>query len=138
MDNTKLIELFSTGDEICLKVKGKSMEPFLRADKDYVIIRKCDVEPRRGDVVFFEDDFGKLIMHRIVEKNENEYFFCGDGCTNCEGPLPLSAIKGIMTGYIRNGKKYSVNSKKSRVLSTAFLNAGKFKPYLIKLLNIFS
>lgn len=62
-----LRELVESGHEVCVKVSGYSMYPFLRSGRDTAFFRKPDRKLRVGDIVFYQRLNGQYILHRICE-----------------------------------------------------------------------
>lgn len=74
-------EMVDGGGSVRLEVKGSSMMPLLRSEKDAVLLKKPD-NIRRFDVVLFKKADGRIALHRIVKIGElltiigdNQYSF---------------------------------------------------------------
>ena len=105
-----LKELIAAGNEICIPVKGTSMMPFLENERDSVYAKKPVFPLKKGDIAFFENDFGRVIMHRIHRITPDGYYFCGDAMNTPEGPVSEAQIFAVVSKFIRNGKELSTNS----------------------------
>ena len=105
-----LKELIESGNEICIPVKGSSMTPFLKNEKDYVYAKKPVLPLKKGDIAFFENNLGRVIMHRICKITESGYYFCGDAMNTPEGPVSEAQIFAVVTKVNRNGKEIAKNS----------------------------
>ena len=70
-----------------------SMEPTLRVN-DLVVVKRAD-EYNVGDIVVFQQG-NQLIIHRIIEKNDEEAKITTKGDANNidDGQIPVSAVKG--------------------------------------------
>ena len=70
-----------------------SMEPTLRVN-DLVVVKRTD-EYNVGDIVVFQQG-NQLIIHRIIEKNDEEAKITTKGDANNidDGQIPVSAVKG--------------------------------------------
>lgn len=65
------------GDVAYMVITGNSMEPLLHAD-DLVVVRAAD-EYGVGDAVAYNsDNLGRLVLHRIVEREGDRYILRGD------------------------------------------------------------
>ena len=118
MSNFKVIkELLKAGNEICMPVKGSSMAPFLKNKKDYVYATKPTFPLKTGDIAFFEDRFGRSVMHRVCKKTEAGYYFCGDAMNSTEGPIQESAVFAKVTGVVRDGKRHSIDGMSSKLFA---------------------
>lgn len=72
-----IYEIVSVGGCVKLEVKGVSMMPILRNERDCVLLKKAE-NLFLYDVVLFRKANGKIALHRIVEINEDSYTIIGD------------------------------------------------------------
>ena len=72
-----IYEIVSSGGAVKLEVKGNSMMPVLRNERDAVLLKKAE-NISRFDVVLFKRANGKIALHRIVEINNGTYTIIGD------------------------------------------------------------
>lgn len=63
-----LIEsLLDSGMDVQVRVTGRSMRPFIKSG-DVVVLRKVRIRTAKlGDIVYFRDEHGKCILHRLME-----------------------------------------------------------------------
>ena len=73
----EVARLLSEGRDVTMVPKGVSMLPFIRGDKDSVVLRKKSVI-RVGDIVLARFG-GKYVMHRVVAVAGNSVTLMGDG-----------------------------------------------------------
>ncbi len=85
---------FGTGIAVVL---SGSMEPELSVD-DLVIVRAADTY-NKGDVVVYQDGNG-LVIHRIIDSDDNSYTTKGDANNVPDPPVKKEMIKGRMTARI--------------------------------------
>lgn len=104
-----LKEQVSLGKEVSMIITGNSMSPFLEHGRDTIYFKKPDRKLHRGDMVFFQRDSGKFVMHRILKITEDGYYFLGDNQTEPEGPLSEAHIFAIISKVKRKGRM--INSK---------------------------
>ncbi|MGN1112926.1 MAG: S24/S26 family peptidase [Acutalibacteraceae bacterium] len=90
---------------------GTSMMPLLRQKRDLIIIEKPHGRLKKYDVPLYKRPSGQYVLHRILKVRENDYVICGDHCYRREFGVTDSQIIGVLTGFIRDGKTYSVNNK---------------------------
>lgn len=97
--------------EMTYRFKGVSMRPLLRQGKDLFTVRrkKPDERARKYDVVLYHR--GKdYVLHRVIEVlPEGHYVILGDNCVAKEYDTTDDDIIGIMTGFERGGKTYTVS-----------------------------
>lgn len=96
---------------ILYKNKGFSMKPFIRENKDAILIEKAE-SFKKFDVVLFERKNGELVLHRIVEVRKGHYYILGDNCIDKE-VVYHEQILGVMTKIIRDCKIEILSSDKS-------------------------
>ncbi|MBQ3448029.1 MAG: S24/S26 family peptidase [Synergistaceae bacterium] len=90
--------------------KGSSMWPLLREGRDMFTLRRKDEERcRRGDVVLYRRPPNFYVLHRVIDVRENDYVILGDNCTAREYGITDADILGVMTGFNRGGREYSVD-----------------------------
>lgn len=98
--------------------KGYSMYPMLRQHKDLLVIsRKPEGRLKKNDVVLFKRN-GKYILHRIVRVNENSYDIAGDHNWWEEKDVKEEEIIGVLTSFVRDGKKIPVDDKRYKTYIT--------------------
>jgi signal peptidase I len=75
-DETAVLFEDILGRDLSLRVKvtGKSMAPFLKGEEVVTLKKVPPSSLHRGDLIFFKDRFGSLILHRIIRKRNS-----GDG-----------------------------------------------------------
>lgn len=64
-----------------IEVQGESMEPFLY-DSNCVIITPLTESPCIDDILLFYDDSYQLVLHRVIDINNNEIVLLGDNADN--------------------------------------------------------
>ena len=99
-----LKEQVALGKEVSMIITGNSMSPFLEHGKDTIYFKKPDRKLRRGDMVFFQRENGKYVMHRLYKKKKNDCYFIGDNQTEIEGPLSEDHIFAVITKVKRKGR----------------------------------
>ncbi|MFA6593601.1 MAG: S24/S26 family peptidase [Bacteroidales bacterium] len=100
----EVARLLQEGEIVMLKVKGKSMLPFIKDGTDCIVLRKCDGEPRVGDIVFAKVDGGQYLFHRVIGLDGDSVELMGDGNWRGTEHCGLSGILGYVTS-IRRGER---------------------------------
>ena len=104
-------------------VVGVSMLPLLHQHKDLFTVRKKGKRRcAKGDVVLYRRPPDKYVLHRIIKVRPADYVILGDNCINKEYGIKDRDIVGVMTGFVRNGKSYSINDTVYRVYTFFILN----------------
>lgn len=99
-----LREIAEEGKVVSMLIAGSSMAPFLCHNRDYIYFTKPERELRRGDMVFYQRDSGRYVMHRIYRVKPDGYYMVGDAQTQIEGPLRREQIFAVITQVKRAGK----------------------------------
>lgn len=100
---------------IVTTIVGVSMYPLLRQRKDSVHIVKIEKPLKKNDVILYQRNDGKYVLHRLISIKKGKYVFCGDNQWQKEYGITDSHIIGLMIGYYRKEKYCSVNTFKFKV-----------------------
>ena len=122
LNGTTYEEYLDKNDELIYTNVGISMLPLLREGKDLFIVKKRPPKRlKRGDVVLYRRPPDAYVLHRIIKVNKNSYTILGDNCINKEYGIKDKDIIGIMTGFIRSGKKHSTDDLSYRLYTSFWL-----------------
>lgn len=89
---------------------GISMRPLFRTNRDMVILKKLDREPRKYDVVLYRLLTGRYVLHRIVRIQGEKLVIRGDNTFSLEY-VDKSDVIAVLTEFNRKGKRISVDNK---------------------------
>lgn len=105
--------------------KGWSMSPFIK-DGDIITISNLSdsIAGFGKPVAFICTHVKKLIVHRIISRNNNYYLIKGDRVFKPDGLIPRENILGIVTKIERGGKNIIFGLGPERYL-IAFLSRTK-------------
>lgn len=94
--------MLAEGREVRIRIRGHSMFPMLRNDRDCVILRACTdtSQLRRGDVALFRSS-GNHILHRIVRREGDRLTMAGDGNCGLTEQCTTRDIAGVVTRIVR-------------------------------------
>ncbi len=99
----EVLRMLRDGHNVTIPVKGVSMLPFIRGDRDAVVLEPADrtrnLAP--GDIVLFRYD-GRFILHRILKINADVAEIRGDGAVSKEH-CHLCDIYGRAVRILRKG-----------------------------------
>lgn len=93
------------GHTATFRVKGQSMRPFLENLRDVVKIERINPELiAKYDVVLAEVAPQKYVLHRVIERVDNQLTLKGDGnIVGVEHCLDTDVV-GIATAFYRKGR----------------------------------
>ena len=126
-------DCLAQGQEVILTITGNSMCPFLRHERDQVVlIKPSDPETLQvGDVPLYQRRGGQLVLHRIVERDDGAkrrrygekeplpsmhsstgltYTMLGDAQTDPELNVHPDQIVAVATAFIRAGERVDCHS----------------------------
>ena len=133
----QVAETLSGGSPVTFTVKGYSMYPFMRSDKDAVCLKRYDGGVLlRGDVVLFRYR-GRYILHRIVKVTDGiSYELQGDGnLSGMEKAVP-DTVCGVMTGRISpSGKEWKCSSLSWKTCSALWMFLRPFRRIMLAVLR---
>ena len=104
-----MLERLAAGESVQFTPRGVSMRPMIYGDRDQVILSPAPARLRKYDVPLYRRANGQFVLHRIVKVGD-AYTCIGDNQFDYEPGVRHDQIIAVTTGFIRNGKKYSVHS----------------------------
>ncbi len=96
--------------------KGTSMRPLFKTNRDIVILKRADAEPKKYDVVLYKTCTGKYILHRIIKVLPASFVIRGDNTFATEY-VEKGRILAVLTEFNRKGRKHSVTDLGYRLYS---------------------
>ena len=108
-------EIVSAGGSVRLDVKGNSMMPLLRSERDAVLLKKAE-NIQKYDVVLFKKKDGKIALHRIVEINDDFYTIIGDNQYKFDYKIHISDLIAKSVEFYRGKKR--INERQIRTFGT--------------------
>ena len=103
-------ELLEKDGRLVYRIRGVSMMPLLRQRRDLVVI-----DPPRGRLKKYDTALYRrgrsYVLHRVIEVNDDgTYLIRGDN-TYSDEIVPDSAVLGVLTEFVRDGKQYKVTDE---------------------------
>ena len=89
---------------------GISMRPLFNTNRDMVILKRPESEPKKYDVVLYKVASGRSVLHRIVKVTSDKLVIRGDNTFSLEY-VDKADIIGILTEFNRKGRRVSVDNK---------------------------
>ena len=104
-------EILSEGREVVLMTKGSSMLPFIRGERDSVVLKKFD-SASVGDVVLAHLGCGHYVLHRVIAVDGERLTLMGDGNLFGTESCTQADVSGTAVEIIRpGGKRIEVTDK---------------------------
>lgn len=96
-----LLALLDEVTAIPLVISGNSMTPFLVHQRDTVYLSKVDSQLKCGDMVLYQRDNGRYILHRILRVNGDFYTMIGDAQIHPEPEIRKDQVRAVVTAVRR-------------------------------------
>lgn len=104
-------EAFANEMGVKLQVAGNSMYPLWKHQRDSVIVVSCDTKQlKKWDIVLYQRENGKFVLHRIVQSSPETFNMCGDAQFAIEKEINKNQIIGKVHSFMRNGNEISCNN----------------------------
>ena len=100
----RVLEHLDRGQSVTIPVKGFSMLPFIRGEKDLVVLERPSRPYRVGDIVLFRYA-GRYVMHRILSIDGQSVVIMGDGVLENTEKVTPEDIYGRVTEIQRSGRR---------------------------------
>ena len=104
------------GKKVKLRAKGDSMWPFIKGEKDVLVIDPVK-ELKKWDVVLAKVDVNRYIVHRIVKIENERIILMGDGNLYQKEDCRRADVFGRVERIIRNRREINLMSRSSRFRS---------------------
>lgn len=109
-------DVLAAGGEFSLKPRGTSMLPYLREERDTVVLSPLTQSPQKGDILLYQRANGAPILHRVVRvapdgtlsmRGDNQYFL--------ERNVSPTQVIAIVKRFSTNGREKHTDSFSSRL-----------------------
>lgn len=122
--------LVNEGICVTMRVKGNSMLPFIRGDRDSVELRKA--KPlRTKSIVLARLADGSYVVHRIVKLSGDDVVLMGDGNLLGREHCKRTDVMAEVTQILRNGKAVSCSCRSERAKASIWMTLLCMRRYLL-------
>lgn len=122
-----------SGGSIEIAVTGNSMFPLFVNKRDLVVLSPVKRLKKR-QICFYQTESGQYLLHRIVKINSKGVFFLGDNRMEVEQPLPPDRVYGVVTEYVRRGKRKKASCFFQKIYAFIWCISIKARPKILKIL----
>jgi len=124
------------GRSVRFRLKGQSMFPLLRNERDEVVLYPCrEEELQPMDVVLFRYQ-GKHVLHRILRREGSCLYLRGDGSYVAKEMCATADVVGKVQEVIRpSGKMIPVDAWQWRMPSRLWCGLGIFRNPCLRVLH---
>lgn len=124
------------GHSVRFRLKGQSMFPLLRNERDEVVLYPCkENELQPMDVVLFRYQ-GRHVLHRILRREGERLYLQGDGSYVAKEECMVADVVGKVHEIIRpSGKVIPVDAWQWRLVSRLWRGLGIFRNPCLRVLH---
>lgn len=130
-------ELLEKKGEAIITVKEKSMLPFIKDNKDQVILGKKDFNSLdKGEIIFFKSRWGDYTIGRIYSKSDLGYLTIGDGNLEFDGYVRSKDVLAVVKKIVKMGKQIDCDSYFWKIIFNIWMKLLPMREYLLKIYNL--
>ncbi len=104
-------DALDSNGEVSFVSAGRSMLPLIRDRKDTITLIKPRKAIKPNDIVFYQRDNGRFVLHRVMFINSGTYVMRGDNQWDNEYNIRNDQIIGVLKSFERNGKVHNVTDR---------------------------
>lgn len=123
-------KLLGEGIKVTMRVKGDSMLPFIRGERDSVELQKPRML-RKKSIALARLSDGTYVIHRIIELSGDEVVLMGDGNLLKTEHCRQADIVGEVTQILRNGTFVKCSCWVERVKASVWMMFLPMRRYLL-------
>ena len=91
------------------------MDSVINTGGEFKMISRGTSMLKIGDVPLYIRENGEYVLHRIIKVRKDGYVLRGDNQTVSEYPICENQIAGVLTAYIKDGKRIECTDLKYRI-----------------------
>ena len=105
--------MLQDGHSVTMRAKGNSMFPFIRSERDSVVLERKQ-EIAVGSIVLARLQNGSYVLHRVYRLEKEAVVLMGDGNLYATERCRRNEVVGVVTQIIRDGQQVDCTSRKER------------------------
>lgn len=105
--------MLQSGHSVTMRAKGNSMFPFIRSERDSVVLQRKQ-EITVGSIVLARLQNGSYVLHRVYRLEKEAVVLMGDGNLYATERCRREAVVGVVTQIIRDGQQVDCTSRRER------------------------
>ena len=115
LNNTQFFDeidrMLQDGHSVTIRAKGNSMFPFIRNERDSVILQDSK-DITVGSIVLARLQNGSYVLHRVYRLEKEELVLMGDGNLYATEHCRRNEVVGVAVKVIRDGRYVDCTSRK--------------------------
>ncbi len=129
-------EQIANKNKVKMRVSGNSMFPFLIDKETSVMLAPIDKLLKRKDILFYKNNNGQYLLHRIIDIKESQIIIRGDALKQKEFLTESNMIAKVIS-IERRGKTIDVGKKGYLFLVGCWLICYPIRGIFIKIIKKF-
>lgn len=103
--------MLQNGHSVTMRAKGNSMFPFIRSERDSVVLQKMK-NMAVGSIVLARLQNGSYVLHRVYQLEKEGMVLMGDGNLCATERCRRNEVVGVVVKIIRDGRYVDCTSRK--------------------------
>lgn len=103
--------MLQNGHSVTMRAKGNSMFPFIRSERDSVVLQKMK-NMAVGSIVLARLQNGSYVLHRVYQLEKEGMVLMGDGNLCATEHCRRNEVVGVVVKIIRDGRYVDCTSRK--------------------------
>lgn len=124
-------EILEAEGSLTYSFRGVSMRPLLHQGRGLFIVEKREPPYHPGEVILFRRG-SQYVLHRIIEAGRESYTALGDNSVQPDENIRLQDILGVMTGFVRKGRRHSVKEPGYRLYTRLWMTGRPLRVFYKK------
>lgn len=124
--------MLGEGKQVILRVKGNSMQPFIRNGLDSVVLT-AKFRLRKGDIVLARTSPETFVIHRIIRMDKDTVTLMGDGNLRGTEVCTRNNVLAKVTAVLAEGKTINPYSPWNSCKSACWIKLLPVRKYLLAL-----
>lgn len=102
--------MLQDGHSVTIRAKGNSMFPFIRSERDSVVLQRKQ-KIAVGSIVLARLQNGTYVLHRVYRLEKEAVVLMGDGNLYATERCHRNEVVGVVTQIIRDGRQVDCTSR---------------------------
>ena len=127
-----------SGSDFKLLVTGNSMFPFLKHNRDSVLLTAVpNVGIKKGVIVFIQRENGEYVLHRVVKVLKNNTFLMNGDSQTWTEPVCNNQVFACVRALYRKGRIIRHSNLLYSLLVRIWILLRPYRPKVFKLIRLF-
>lgn len=135
----QVLGLVAAGEHVKLRVKGRSMIPFLYGGRDEVVLSPFREEDLHAGMIVmaYLPAENRYVLHRIINRYAGQLTLMGDGNVKGVEYCNMDDVKAVVFNGVRNGKAVNFHAPRWLVYARCWHVLMPVRRYLLRVFRLF-